>query len=394
MRSPDGTAETFGSASVPLQAEIEVRDPRFWTTVVRRGGIGAAEAYRDGWWTSPHPQRVARALVRNRAVLESMEGGAARLLKPLLKLGHMARRNTRSGSRSNIAEHYDLGNDFFERFLDETMTYSSAVFPHADATLAEGSRHKLERLCALLELDADDHLVEIGTGWGSMALHAATTRGCRVTTTTISKAQAAMARERVAGHGADVAGRIDIVEHDYRDVPGTYDKLVSVEMIEAVGHDHLGLYLRRCSDLVREDGLVALQAITIADSHFAKALRRVDFIKRYIFPGSFIPSTTAILDAARDAAGDLRLVHLSDHGGDYARTLSLWRANLRSNWDEILGLGYDEEFLRMWEWYLSYCEGGFAEGFLSVNQLVFRRSGRGARPLGSAFDPTPDGRLR
>jgi len=388
---PDAPVLALGDPSGPLAAKLDVVDRRFWRAIVGRGGIGAAEAYAAGWWASPHPQRVARLMVRNRSVLEALEGGWARLGRPLLKMLHWGRRNTREGSRRNIAAHYDLGNVFFGLFLDPSMTYSSGVFAHPQATLEEASLHKLDRLCRLLDLRAEDHLLEIGTGWGSMAARAAGEFGCRVTTTTLSRSQAELARQRLRAAG--LADRVEVCETDYRDLEGEYSKLVSVEMIEAVGHQNLGGYLKVCQDRVRADGLVAIQAITIADQHYAKALQRVDFIKRYIFPGSFIPSTTAILEAARDHT-DLRLAHLSDHGADYARTLSTWRARLRDQWAAARAAGYSEEFLRMWEWYLAYCEGGFAEGLLSVVQLVFRRPGRGALPVGALdgaprWNPTP-----
>jgi cyclopropane-fatty-acyl-phospholipid synthase len=296
----------------------------------------------------------------------------ARLTAPLHRLVHALRPNTRSGSRKNIAAHYDLGNDFFELWLDETMTYSSGLFERADATLAEASTAKLDRLCRKLDLQPGDRLLEIGCGWGSMALHAAGRYGVHVTATTISDEQYALAAERVARAG--LGDKVTLIKEDYRDLQGTWDKLVSVEMIEAVGASHLDTYLRACSRLLEPDGLFALQAITIADQHYERARDSVDFIKRHIFPGSFIPCVTAIVSSATNT-GDMRLVNQEDMGPHYARTLAAWRENLRDRWDDARSRGYGDDFLRLWDYYLAYCEGGFAERFLGVSQMLFAKPG-------------------
>ena len=374
-----GAALVFGGATPGLDAEITVHDEAFYQSLALGGGLGAAEAFMDHAWNTPDLTAVVRLFVQNRVVLDGLERGLARLAAPLRRWLHARNRNDRAGSRRNIAAHYDLGDDLFALFLDETMTYSAAVFEAPVATLAEAQRAKLDRLCRKLGLSSGDHLLEIGTGWGAMAVHAAERYGCRVTSTTISRNQAAHARARAAAAGLEA--RVEIREDDYRDLGGQYDKLVSVEMVEAVGPEYLPGFFAHCSSLLRPNGVMAMQAITIADQHYARALRQVDFIKRYVFPGSFIPSTTALLQAMTKST-DLRLVHQEDLGPHYAETLRRWRTNFRANRAAILAAGYDERFLRLWEYYLAYCEGGFEERFLGVSQLVFAKpQWRGSLPL-------------
>jgi cyclopropane-fatty-acyl-phospholipid synthase len=364
-----GRSVTCGSVSGP-SVTMELDSGSVYSALALGGSIGAAEAYADGLWSCAELTDLVRIFVRNRDVLQSMERGLARLTAPLHKLFHALRPNTRSGSRRNIAAHYDLGNDFFARWLDPSMTYSCGLFETPESTLEQAQVAKLDRLCRKLGLRSDMHLLEVGSGWGSMALHAASTYGCRVTTTTISAEQHALATERVAAAG--LAERVTVLCQDYRDLRGQYDRVVSVEMIEAVGHRFLDGYMGRLGELAAPDGLVALQAITIADQDFTRAVRDVDVIKKHIFPGSFIPSTTAILDAATRAS-DLRLVHLEELGPHYAETLQRWHDNVRGEWEPLQALGYDETFLRMWEWYLCYCEGGFAERYLGLQQVLFAR---------------------
>lgn len=295
----------------------------------------------------------------------------------MLALAHALRRNTRGGSRTNIAAHYDLSNEFFAQFLDETMTYSCALFPHPGASLREASLAKIERLCDRLELTESDHLLEIGTGWGAFALHAAARHGCRVTTTTLSRRQYEFARARVEQAG--LAGRVEVLLKDYRDLTGTYDKLVSVEMIEAVGHAYYPTFFRSCQGLLAPHGRMALQAITIADELYDEARRSVDFIQAHIFPGSCIPSVTALLSAATRAS-DLRLERLEEIGRHYVPTLAAWRANLRARWSAAKALGFSEECLRAWEFYFVYCEGGYAEGQLGDVHMLFTRPAARALP--------------
>jgi len=364
-------AHTFGEADAQAPAvTITVHSPRFFSAVAYRGSLGAAEAYMAGEWSADDLPGVVRIMVRNRAVLEHVEGGWARLLAPARRLGHWLRRNTKAGSRANIAAHYDLGNDFYRLFLDETLTYSCGVFERPDATLAEASLAKYDRLCRKLRLTPHDHVLEIGSGWGGFALHAARQYGCRVTTTTISREQHDLAAERVAAAG--LADRVELRLDDYRDLRGRYDKLVSIEMIEAVGPQYLDTFFRCCSDRLVPEGMMALQAITIADQLYARHLRTVDLIKRYIFPGSTLTSVTSLCAAATRAT-DLRLVHMEDITPHYATTLRLWRERFLARRDEVRALGFPDRFLRMWEYYLAYCEGAFAERYIGDVQMVFAK---------------------
>ncbi|MEM7306977.1 MAG: cyclopropane-fatty-acyl-phospholipid synthase family protein [Planctomycetota bacterium] len=374
-----GHSLSFGRALPDApNAALAVRDERFWSAIATRGSVGAGEAYADGWWTSDDPAAVVRLFVRNQDALEGLEGGLARLSMPLLKAYHGLRRNTESGSRSNIAAHYDLSNDFFRLFLDDTMTYSCGIFERDEASLREASLAKIDRLCHKLRLTPDDHLLEIGTGWGAFAIHAAREYGCRVTTTTISAEQHALARERI--HEAGLEGRITLLSSDYRRLEGTFDKLVSVEMIEAVGARYFDAFFERCGALLRPDGLMALQAITIADQYYEAALRSVDFIQRYIFPGCCIPSVTALCGSIARAS-DLKPVHMEDIGPHYERTLRSWRENLRARWDEARALGHDETFLRLWEFYFAYCEGGYAERRLGDVQMLLAKPDARQEPI-------------
>jgi cyclopropane-fatty-acyl-phospholipid synthase len=348
---------------------LRVDDPRFYRRVLFGGSLGFAEAYLDGDWSTDNLPALLQVLARNMAAAYRVDRGPVRLIEPLRRLGHWLRRNTRSGSRRNIAAHYDLSNEFFALFLDDTMTYSSGVFEHQEATLRDASVAKYDRICCKLQLKPSDHLLEIGTGWGGMALHAASQYGCRVTTTTISKQQFQLASQRIAQAG--LQGRITLLAEDYRDLSGQYDKLVSIEMIEAVGHQYLPVYFRKCSDLLKPDGMMGLQAITIPDHRYEGYRRSVDFIRRYIFPGGCLPCTGTIGRGLRQT--DLQVVHWEDFGLDYARTLACWRANFQANLDRIRALGYPETFLRMWDFYLSYCEAGFRERLTGVSQIVLTK---------------------
>ena len=373
LRLTDGGAtHEFGATTTrcALAVTVEVHDPRFYTELAFGGSVGAGEAYMSGYWSCEDLTAVIRVLVNNLHVVDGMEGGLARLGAPLRRALHWAARNSRRGSRRNIAAHYDLGNDFFQLFLDPTMMYSAACFERPGMTLEEASTAKLDRICRRLDLQPGDHLLEIGTGWGAMALHAAGRYGCHVTTTTISQQQYELARERIDAAG--LADRITLLRDDYRDLRGQYDKLVSIEMIEAVGYQYYDTYFRQCSDLLKPDGRMLLQAITIADQRYEGARKSVDFIQRYIFPGSCIPSVAVICDAIARVT-DLRLVDLHDIGFDYATTLRLWRENMMANLARVRALGYPDEFIRMWEFYFCYCEGGFAEGVLGDAQMLLAK---------------------
>jgi cyclopropane-fatty-acyl-phospholipid synthase len=289
---------------------------------------------------------------------------------PLLTLAHWLNRNDKNGSRRNIAAHYDLGNRFFELFLDDTMAYSCGIFANAGTSLLEASTAKFDAACSKLDLKAGQHLLEIGTGWGGLAIHAARHYGCHVTTTTISREQYDFSRERVERAG--LGDRITLLLEDYRDLRGQYDALVSIEMIEAVGHQYLGTYFRRCSDLLRPTGAMLLQAITIRDQFYEQARRSVDFIKRFIFPGAFIPSVQSLVSSVARSS-DMKLFHLEDIGPHYARTLKIWRERFLARQAEVRAQGYPERFVRMWEFYLCYCEGGFEERQLGDVQMLLTK---------------------
>jgi cyclopropane-fatty-acyl-phospholipid synthase len=371
VRESDLTHHFRGTDAGP-SAIIEVRDPAFYAELAYGGSVGAAEAYMLGHWSSPDLTDLLRLMLANRSAIDSLEGGLAKFSAPLRLAAHWLHRNTRAGSRRNISAHYDLGNDFFRLMLDETMMYSCGIFERPDTTLAEASRAKLDLVCRKLDLGPTNHVLEIGTGWGGFAIHAAGRYGCRVTTTTISPSQYELACERV--HAAGLADRVTVLLLDYRDLRGQYDRLVSIEMIEAIGHRQFGEFFRRSADLLARDGRMVLQSITIADRHYARARDEVDFIKRYIFPGCCIPSVGALTEAMV-AESDLRLVHLEDIGPHYATTLAAWRRNFDARLDEVRALGYPDTFIRMWEFYLCYCEAGFAERALGDVQMVMTREG-------------------
>ena len=368
----DNQTFSFGNDSLTasLQADIRVRHSQFYSRVLIGGSIGAAEAYMDGLWTADDLTNVMRILALNQKAFADMEKGLARITAPLYKFYHSARKNTRPGSRQNIMAHYDLGNDFYSLFLDETMTYSCGIFENEQSTLADASIAKYDRICRKLELEPGQRVIEIGTGWGGFALHAAKTYGVHVTTTTISDEQFRYAERRFRDAGLE--NQISLVKKDYRDLSGEFDRLVSIEMIEAVGHHFYNAFFQTCSRLLKDDGLMALQAITIGDQIFERHKRSVDFIKRYIFPGSCIPSVAAISRAIA-AATDLRLIHLEDITPHYARTLREWRHRFFANIDTVRDMGYPETFIRMWEYYLCYCEGGFAERYIGDVQMLFAK---------------------
>ena len=380
--SEGGRDHVFGDPSPDAspRAHIVVRSPALWKSVLLRGTVGAAEAYVRGEWSADDLVLVTRLFVRNRRAMSTLESGLARLSRPFLKLFHRARRNTRKRAVENIREHYDLGNDFYSLFLDSTMSYSCAIFADGAQDLEQASIAKLDRVFAKLELSRDDHLLEIGSGWGALACRAAERFGCRVTTTTISAEQFAYANELVRKRGLE--GRVEVLLRDYRDLEGVYSKVVSIEMIEAVGLDRLNDYFRRVSNLTAPGGLAVVQGILIADRYFDEAAGSVDFIQRYVFPGSALPSYAAIAAAiARET--DLRTRHVEDIGPHYAPTLAAWRRRFFENVDKVGALGFSERDVRLWDYYFCYCEGGFLEGAISVAQFVWSKPERN-RP--SAID--------
>ena len=370
IQEPSGTIELGRPADDGLEAELVIHDSSVWRDMVTGGSIGAAEAYVAGDWESPDLVALLRFFARNIDRMNEFEDRFAWLSKPALKGLHWLNRNSETGSRKNIRAHYDLGNELFERFLDPTMMYSAAIFPDEDSSLEEASRYKLDRICQKLDLQPGDRVIEIGTGWGGFALHAAREYGCHVTTTTISSEQFDWVQQRVREEG--LGDQIELLFEDYRALEGQYDKLVSIEMIEAVGPQYLDSYLRQIGQLIKPDGLALIQAITIPEQRYRRALRNVDFIQRYIFPGSFIPSVGAILGAVASET-DLVLSHVEDIGFHYARTLHCWRENFEAESDRIRALGYDEAFQRLWRYYFAYCEAGFAERRIGDAQILFAR---------------------
>ena len=356
-----------GNSAEPA-ATVDVHDDRFYTTLAAGGAVGASEAYMQGMWTCDQLTLLVRVLLRNTSVLRGL--GNAAYKKPLYKLLHLMNRDSVDGSKKNISAHYDLGNKLFENFLDPTMTYSSGFFEQSDSTMQQASTAKLDRICQKLALSESDHVVEIGTGWGSFALHAARNYNCKITTTTISEEQYQLACQRVKDAG--LQDRIEIVKKDYRLLTGQYDKLVSIEMIEAVGLAYLGNYFEKCASLLKPAGTMLIQAITIADQHYEFSKRNVDFIQRYIFPGGALPSVTALTNIATNET-DLRMTALEDITGHYATTMRKWREKFYLNVEQITELGYDNRFLRMWEYYLCYCEGGFEEKSIGCVQAEFIR---------------------
>jgi cyclopropane-fatty-acyl-phospholipid synthase len=366
----DGAEQHRFGSSDGANATIYVHDSRFYGEVAFGGSIGAGEAYMLGYWSADNLTNVICIMCVNQSVMDTLEGGYQWLTKPFLQTLHWLNSNTTEGSRKNIAAHYDLGNDMFSLFLDPSMMYSSAIFDENTPNLQAASELKLKTICDKLDLKATDHVVEIGTGWGGFAIYAATYYGCRVTSTTISKQQYELAKARVKAAGLE--DKITLLLEDYRHLTGVFDKLVSIEMIEAVGHQFYDTYFAKVSSLLKADGLALIQAITIADQRYDNAKKSVDFIQRYIFPGSCIPSNTVMLNSVTKVS-DLRLFDLEDIGSHYATTLKIWRENFFANIKEIRKLGYTEEFIKMWDFYLSYCEGGFIERALGDVHLLLAK---------------------
>ncbi len=364
------------------EARIEIHDPGFWRALMR-GSRGLAESYADGLWDTPDLVAVIRLAARNAVIIDRVRQYTAPLWTPRQRMRAALRRNNRRRARRDIAAHYDLGNELFKRMLDPTMSYSSALFEREGMTLEEASVAKLERVCEQLALRPEDHVIEIGTGWGGFAVHAARTRGCRVTTTTISAEQHAYAVARVRAAGLE--DRVSVLRRDYRDLRGRYDKLVSIEMIEAVGWQHIGTFFERCSRLLQPHGAMLLQAITIDDRAYEVEKASKSFIKEYIFPGGCLPSLEVIQrNLARRT--DLQTVGLFDLTASYATTLHRWRENFLAHRDELETLGYDESFRRLWSLYLAYCEAGFAERRICDVQLLLAKPRWASQACASAQD--------
>jgi cyclopropane-fatty-acyl-phospholipid synthase len=364
----DGERREYGGAGAPI-ATVVVHSPRVWRMLLR-GSRGMADAYAAGLWDTPDLVAVIRLAARNAVGLDRARRRLAPVRLPLQRARALARRSTRVRRRNDIAAHYDLGNELFSRMLDPTLSYSCAVFEREGMNLEEASLAKLERVCEKLDLGPGDRVLEIGTGWGGFALHAASTRGCHVTTTTISREQHAYAVAKVREAGLE--DRVTVLFEDYRDLRGQYDKLVSIEMIEAVGWRRIGDFFSRCSSLLEPDGSMLLQAITIDDRAYEVQKAAKSFINTHIFPGGCLPSVEVITRNVSRRT-DLQVVNLEDITPHYVETLRRWRSRFASHADELAALGYDERFQRLWTLYLCYCEAGFAERRICDLQLVLAK---------------------
>lgn len=353
-----------------IAVSIRVNDARFYRLAVMGHSLGAAEAYRRGYWEADDLTQLIRIFARRRGHESRGEKFVAKISTVPRTILHFLNRNNRAGSKRNIQVHYDLGNSFFELFLDRTMTYSCGVFETADSTMEEASMAKLRMICEKLGLEPGMSVVEIGSGWGSFAIVAAKEFGCKVVSVTLSEEQFEEANRRIAAAG--LSDRAEVRLMDYRDLSGNFDRLVSIEMIEAIGHARLREYFAKCASLLKPDGVMAIQAITMPDQGYRDYLRRTDFIQQYVFPGSCCPARTAILEAARNAS-DLRAVDLEEIGHHYATTLNHWRERFVAAIPKVLEQGYSAEFVRVWHYYLCYCEGGFAEAYVGDVQIVFSK---------------------
>ncbi len=359
---------TVGNPNAKLQCTLAIHDLNSYTIIALSGSNGAAQAYIDGLWTADDLSKLIRIFVSNRSVLNEMESGLAKLAQYSFRLWNKLKRNTLKGSKKNIAAHYDLGNPFFRLFLDQRMMYSSALYEAGD-DLTQASDRKLQRICDALELTERDHLIEIGSGWGGFACYAANSTGCKVTTITISQEQFNETELRIQREG--LQDLVTVKLQDYRDVEGQFDKLVSIEMIEAIGHQYLDTYFKKLNALLKPNGKALIQAIVIDDNQYQRALKQVDYIKKYIFPGGFMPCYSVITEYA--GRNRLMLEDLHDMGLSYAQTLRDWRRRFYDNISDVASQGYDAGFQRMWEFYFCYCEGAFDERAISVGQILFRK---------------------
>jgi len=372
---PDGEILELGDKDSPFKAAIRIVRDSFFRKCVLYGDVGFGEAYVDGDWDTDSVSAVIKWFLLNVENAPTISGSrkkfiAGNFLKVFNRVYHKLRSNNIRGSRNNIAEHYDLSNEFFKLFLDETMTYSSAFFSRTDETLKSAQLEKYDLLCRKLKIQSSDHLLEIGSGWGGFALYAARKYGCRITTTTISEEQYAYATELFRREHLD--NLIEIRLADYRTLTGSYDKIVSIEMLEAVGHEYLETYFAKCNELLKKNGVLAFQVITCADSRYESLRKNIDWIQKHIFPGSLLPSVGA-LNRAINHTGDMVMRHMEEFGLSYARTLAQWRENFHGRLEQVRMLGFDERFIRKWNYYLSYCEGAFAMRNISVVQLVYTR---------------------
>ncbi len=363
-----GSARPVGDVEHGSAPTLRIHRSRFWKRLALGGSLGAAEAYIDGDWDCGRLVSLMQLLARHAEPISQIERTSSMMMRLLSRFVHSLRMNSRSGSRRNIAAHYDLSNELFAVFLDETMTYSSGIFTTPGATLQEASIAKYDRIARKLQLTPRDHVLEIGSGWGGFAMHAAKHYGCHVTATTISQAQYQLAEQRIADAG--LCDRVHLLQSDYRDLQGKYDKLVSIEMIEAVGQRYLDIFFRKCSGLLKANGAMLLQGIVMPDCRYDRYRRSVDFIQKYIFPGGFLPSHAAIGQCVRYNT-DLQIVHLEAFGLHYAETLARWRKRFVQNLAAVSKLGFDRRFIRTWMYYLCYCEAGFRQRQVDVSQITF-----------------------
>ncbi len=375
LTMPDGSIRTYGDPAYEQHADVQIRSEQFFRRAVLFGDIGFAESYMDGEWETGDLTALLSWFLLNIEHTPTLSGSKAKryalnAMQFLNKLFHARRKNSITGSRKNISEHYDLSNDFFRLFLDGTMTYSSAYFLRPDMDLEAAQFAKYESLCQSLKLQPGDHVLEIGTGWGGFAEYAAAHYQCRITTVTISKEQHAYATERMRKAG--LADRVEVQLKDYRLIEGTFDKVVSIEMIEAVGAQYLETYFRKIQSVLKPDGVLALQAIICPDSRFESFKKNVDFIQKHIFPGSLLPSIAAI-NASVNKTGDLFMFGLKDMGRSYVTTLETWRHRFNANVDQIRQMGFDDTFIRKWNYYFAYCEAAFGMRNINVVQMVYTR---------------------
>lgn len=372
--TPEGETIELGNGQADVKAEIRIEDNGFWKRCLLYGDIGFGESYMLGEWETPSITDVIKWMIYNVDHSPAMSGGSTgkkflfNILNKFNRWYHNRRPNTVSGSRKNIVEHYDLGNDFYKLWLDKSLTYSSALYTSPDLTLEQAQYEKYDRLCKELNIQATDHVLEIGSGWGGFSAYAAKNYGCKITTITISDEQFKYAKERFEKEG--LSDKIEILLQDYRKLNGRFDKVVSIEMLEAVGHKFLPVYFEKVQQLLKKDGMLGLQVIISPDSRYDQFRRGVDFIQKHIFPGSLLPSVAAI-NTAINKTGDLTLFDMKEMGLNYARTLAEWRDNFNEKIEDVKALGFNETFIRKWNYYLSYCEAAFATRNINVVQMVY-----------------------
>ena len=360
----------FGIAGSAFKAELEVYSQEFYVFLGSGGTNGAAEAYTAGYCSSKNLVTLIQLIIKNKNTLLGLESGLARLTNPITKFIHKQRQNTLQGSKNNILAHYDLSNDFYKLWLDPTMTYSSGIFSRKESSMQDASVEKIDRICRKLNLSNKDNVLEIGTGWGSFAVHAAKNYGCKVTTTTISDNQFQYASELISNEG--LSDKITLLSKDYRELEGAFDKVVSIEMIEAVGAEYVPGFFEKASSLLKKNGLMVLQGITYNDPNFDDYKNSVDFIRKYIFPGSCLVAMPQILNAIKEKT-DMVMIDSEDITQHYAKTLEIWREDFQKALPQVKELGFSESFTRIWNFYLVYCEAGFLENLIGDFQLVFAK---------------------